>query len=110
MALRPLHRALLRPASSLTSPTYVRALSSTTAVADASSGSGSSSFQSPFRQSSQVPDFTKYKSSSKPGSNLLYQYFLVGSMGALAAAGAKSTVTGRSGGWRFVVPLLMRCM
>lgn len=39
-----------------------------------------------------VPDFKPYLAKS-PNSNRSLQYFMVGSMGLLAAAGAKATVT-----------------
>jgi len=42
--------------------------------------------------STSVPDFTPYLHKS-PDSNRTLQYFMVGSMGLLAASGAKSTVT-----------------
>ena len=53
---------------------------------------------SPFRgesRSTKVPDFSKYTGGSFD-SNLLFQYFMVGTMGAITAAGAKSTVHGAS--------------
>ena len=43
---------------------------------------------------SRIPDFSKYRSKSGASSNLLFQYFMVGTMGALTAAGAKATVQG----------------
>ena len=44
---------------------------------------------------SSIPDFGKYMSSSKgENKNKLFSYFMVGTMGALSAAGAKSTVQG----------------
>lgn len=63
----------------------------------------SSSFDSPFHRSGgtardtrKVPDFGKYKSDNNEVSNRIFQYFMVGSMGAITAAGAKATVQGRS--------------
>ncbi|GAO17775.1 uncharacterized protein UV8b_04153 [Ustilaginoidea virens] len=61
------------------------------------SDSGTSSYQSPFKmgsdKGSSIPDFGKYMSSSKgENKNKLFSYFMVGTMGALSAAGAKSTV------------------
>jgi ubiquinol-cytochrome c reductase iron-sulfur subunit len=58
-----------------------------------------SSFDSPFRgmgnsPTTKIPDFSKYRSSKNPNSNLVFQYFMVGTMGALTAAGAKATVQG----------------
>ncbi|TIB71451.1 MRG-domain-containing protein [Wallemia mellicola] len=40
----------------------------------------------------QVPDFSPYRSKNT-GSNKAFSYFMVGSMGLLASAGAKATVT-----------------
>ncbi|TVY57806.1 Cytochrome b-c1 complex subunit Rieske, mitochondrial [Lachnellula cervina] len=61
--------------------------------------SSTSSFDSPFKGSasdagSKIPDFSHYRSKQGAGSNLLFQYFMVGTMGALTAAGAKATVQG----------------
>ncbi|KAI9886129.1 MAG: glycerol ethanol, ferric requiring protein [Watsoniomyces obsoletus] len=54
-------------------------------------------FDHPFRPSetqptTKVPDFGKYKSRRGATSNVTFQYFMAGSMGLLAAAGAKATV------------------
>jgi ubiquinol-cytochrome c reductase iron-sulfur subunit len=59
-------------------------------------------FDSPFRgmggnQDSKIPDFGHYKSKAGPRTNLVFQYFMVGTMGALTAAGAKATVQGTFG-------------
>jgi hypothetical protein len=43
---------------------------------------------------SKIPDFSHYRSKSGTNSNLLFQYFMVGTMGAITAAGAKATVQG----------------
>ena len=61
---------------------------------DAASGS----YTSPFKgesKGSKIPDFSKYTGGT-PNTNLLFQYFMVGTMGAITAAGAKSTVQGAS--------------
>lgn len=53
------------------------------------------SYSSPFRgetKGSKIPDFSKYAASSSYNTNLIFQYFMVGTMGAITAAGAKSTV------------------
>jgi hypothetical protein len=61
------------------------------------------SFDSPFRgegsarESTKIPDFSHYKTKSSENSNLMFQYFMVGTMGALTAAGAKATVQGMFG-------------
>ena len=57
-------------------------------------------FQSPFRNlnenpTTRVPSFGKYMSKKGETSNKTFQYFMVGSMGLLAAAGAKATVQGK---------------
>ncbi len=56
--------------------------------------------ESPFRSSddnptTNIPDFKKYMSKKGETSNKTFQYFMVGSMGLLAAAGAKATVQGK---------------
>jgi ubiquinol-cytochrome c reductase iron-sulfur subunit len=57
------------------------------------------SFDSPFRgeessPTTKIPSFKKYMSKSSETTNRVFQYFMVGSMGMLAAAGAKATVQG----------------
>ncbi|BGP28139.1 Cytochrome b-c1 complex subunit Rieske, mitochondrial [Rhodotorula toruloides] len=42
---------------------------------------------------SQVPDFSKYTKATHPDSGRAFSYFMVGTMGLVTAAGAKSTVT-----------------
>ncbi|KAK0636716.1 ubiquinol-cytochrome c reductase iron-sulfur subunit, mitochondrial [Bombardia bombarda] len=85
-------RALARSAAlRLTPATAARAISTSPVVRDASS----SSFESPFKgesKSSKIPDFSKYMSKGSGSSNQLISYFLVGTMGAISAAGAKSTI------------------
>ncbi|KAL6862860.1 ubiquinol--cytochrome-c reductase catalytic subunit rip1 [Amphichorda felina] len=89
-------RACLRAAASRTPSTAARALS-TTAVRPAG-GDGATawtSYSSPFAggdKANNVPDFGKYASTNNPASNKLFQYFMVGGLGAITAAGAKSTV------------------
>jgi hypothetical protein len=57
-----------------------------------------STFQSPFRDNkvdtNQIPSFKAYRAKSPEVSNRVFQYFMVGSMGLLTAAGAKATVQG----------------
>ncbi|KKA28899.1 hypothetical protein TD95_004159 [Thielaviopsis punctulata] len=72
----------------------VRALS-TTAVRDGGASAPSSSYTAPFKgdpQTNQIPSFGKYMSKKPEGVNKLFGYFMVGAMGAVSAAGAKSTV------------------
>ena len=57
-------------------------------------------FQSPFKNNNdnpttKVPSFGKYMSKKGETSNKTFQYFMVGTMGLLSAAGAKATVQGR---------------
>jgi len=88
--LSTMSRALARSAS-LRLP--VRAMSSTPALA----AGASSSFESPFKgesKSSKIPDFSKYMSKGSGGTNALFSYFMVGTLGAISAAGAKSTIQG----------------
>ncbi len=73
-----------------------------TSVARRDSGA-SASFESPFKGESKandVPDFGHYVSKKPGNSNLLFQYFMVGTMGAITAAGAKSTIQGEQQCWR----------
>lgn len=83
-------RALLRsaPRTFSASTPAIRALSTTPARPDASASTTD--------RFSKIPDFSKYRSKKSGGSNLVYQYFMVGAMGALTAAGAKATVQGLS--------------
>jgi hypothetical protein len=56
-----------------------------------------STYESPFKGSpstTQVPDFSHYAAKNPANKNLMYQYFMVGAMGTIAAAGAKSTIQG----------------
>jgi ubiquinol-cytochrome c reductase iron-sulfur subunit len=57
------------------------------------------SFNSPFKgsaDSTKIPSFAAYRNKSKgeDGPKMM-QYFMVGTMGALASLGAKATVQGR---------------
>lgn len=73
----------------------VRALS-TTALRPAGAATASS-YSSPFKgetKGSKIPDFGKYVSGAGENKNKLFSYFMVGALGAVSAAGAKSTVQG----------------
>ncbi|RDW80732.1 cytochrome b-c1 complex subunit rieske [Coleophoma crateriformis] len=92
-------RTLLRSMPRSTAGLPLRALTTSTSLsrAAAPTDAPSSSFESPFRgmggdRSSKIPDFSHYRSKAGSSSNLLFQYFMVGTMGALTAAGAKATV------------------
>ena len=56
------------------------------------------SFDSPFKTveetTTKIPNFKNYMSKKGETSNKVFQYFMVGTMGALTAAGAKATVQG----------------
>ncbi|KAG5946649.1 hypothetical protein E4U53_006539, partial [Claviceps sorghi] len=84
-------RLCLRSAARPVAPA-VRAISSTAVRSD----SAASSYQSPFKmgsdKGSSIPDFSKYMNNKGEGKNKVFSYFMVGTMGALSAAGAKSTV------------------
>ncbi|KAI9893175.1 MAG: hsp70 nucleotide exchange factor fes1 [Vezdaea aestivalis] len=63
----------------------------------ASEVSQTSSFDSPFRgmgnnPTTNIPDFSKYRNKGGQTGSKVFQYFMVGTMGALTAAGAKATV------------------
>ncbi|KAK4465780.1 putative mitochondrial precursor of cytochrome b-c1 complex subunit Rieske [Cladorrhinum samala] len=85
--LSTMSRALAR--SAMKQATTVRTISSTPAVLGSSS-----TFSSPFKgesKSTKVPDFSKYIAGKSSG-NALFSYFMVGTLGAISAAGAKSTI------------------
>ena len=59
-------------------------------------------FESPFKTkeenpTTKIPSFAKYMSKKGETTNKTFQYFMVGGMGLLTAAGAKATVQGRHG-------------
>lgn len=94
----------------LPKPSRVAATSFTASTPESqrrlASGTGSSthgptSFDSPFGQggtnadpAQKVPNWGHYMSKSSENTNRVFQYFMVGSMGLLTAAGAKATVQG----------------
>ncbi|KAI0013036.1 ubiquinol cytochrome reductase transmembrane region-domain-containing protein [Xylariaceae sp. FL0662B] len=87
IASRALARGVSRSCSRINA---VRALSTSTQLNDAAG-----SYSSPFKgesKSTKIPDFGRYMSKGSANTNLLFQYFMVGTMGAITAAGAKSTV------------------
>lgn len=56
-----------------------------------------SSFDSPFkgsRDSTKIPSFAAYRNKGGETGPKVFQYFMVGTMGALSALGAKATVQG----------------
>lgn len=71
----------------------VRALSTTAMRPDSAASSYTSPFKGSESKGNKIPDFGKYMSNSGD-KNKLFSYFMVGTMGALTAAGAKSTVQG----------------
>lgn len=58
------------------------------------------SYTSPFRGTSNhrdttaIPSFKKYRNTGGENSTKLFQYFMVGTFGAITALGAKATVQG----------------
>lgn len=64
-----------------------------------------SQFTSDSNPTTKIPSFAKYMSKRGETSNKTFQYFMVGSMGVLAAAGAKATINGRSGYHNLVLRL-----
>lgn len=83
-------RALAREASKTATLRSVRALSTSSSLRD---GNYSSPFKGDSR-ASKIPDWGSYMSKNSLGANNLVSYFMVGAMGAITAAGAKSTVQG----------------
>lgn len=45
-------------------------------------------------ETTKIPNFGPYRSKSGETTNRVFQYFMVGSLGALSAMGAKATVEG----------------
>ena len=89
-------RALARSAAFRLPTNAVRAMSTTPAVCGSAA---SSTFQSPFKgesKTTRIPDFSKYKTSGSSTQNALISYFMIGTLGAISAAGAKSTVQGKN--------------
>ncbi|CAJ2512402.1 Uu.00g054170.m01.CDS01 [Anthostomella pinea] len=86
IASRALARGVARPTCSLNA---ARALSTSAQLQDAG-------YSSPFKgesKTTKIPDFSHYfNKGGSANTNLLFSYFMVGTMGAITAAGAKSTV------------------
>lgn len=65
-----------------------------------SSATTAESYTSPFRGTSNhrdtthIPDFKKYRNTGGETQNKVFQYFMVGTFGAVTALGAKATVQG----------------
>ncbi|EFX05577.1 ubiquinol-cytochrome c reductase iron-sulfur subunit precursor [Grosmannia clavigera kw1407] len=89
-------RALVAAAgTTATGPSPSSSSSFSTSVARAEAAGSSYTFKSPFRGSSKadsVPSFGDYLSKNSGSTNQLFGYFMVGTLGAISAAGAKSTV------------------
>jgi ubiquinol-cytochrome c reductase iron-sulfur subunit len=86
-------RTLAQAVRSNASSQTVRALSSTAARSVIAAAEESDTYKSPFKKADKFPDFSKYML-PKGSSNQLIGYFMVGTLGAISAAGAKSTVQG----------------
>jgi len=81
----------LRPAAPASTAIQARNLSSDAAETYKSPFAGATA-----HRTTKIPDFSNYKSSTSTRGNQVFSYFMVGTMGALTAAGAKATVQGRS--------------
>ena len=99
-ATRAIVRGALHAAGKKTSSTATAVASTSTAALSTTAHRGAGDppiFKSPFHgthKATEVPDFGEYKAGSE-ANNRLFSYFMVGTMGALTAAGMKSTVHGR---------------
>lgn len=96
-SLRASSRAALRARPRLRPPpaAVTARAQSTTSTAE------SDGYKSPFAsttptRTTKIPDFSKYRASDNVRGNQLFSYFMVGTMGALSAAGAKAVVQGWS--------------
>ncbi|KAL8965881.1 MAG: hypothetical protein Q9197_006277, partial [Variospora fuerteventurae] len=96
--LRACPRQRLSPALSA-SPTSIHQRRGRADIVDKAAGQydRTPKFESPFRDeeavpSTRIPSFANYMSKKPQTSNKVFQYFMVGSMGLLTAAGAKATV------------------
>ncbi|PKS09257.1 hypothetical protein jhhlp_003871 [Lomentospora prolificans] len=72
----------------------VRALTTSASLQDSTAPSAYG-YQATFKgtsKGSKIPDFGSYMSDKAPATNKLFSYFMVGGLGAISAAGAKSTV------------------
>lgn len=83
-------RGMTRTSALATLP--VRALSTSAARQDASSPSSYAGTFQGSDKANRVPDWGHYRSDKSTTTNQLFGYFMVGGMGAISAAGAKSTV------------------
>lgn len=92
--LNTISRACLRNVA-FRSLVPARAMGTTAALCNSSATSSYSSPFTGYSKGSNIPDFSKYKTSGGEGSTKLFSYFAVGTMGAISAAAAKSTVQGK---------------
>ncbi|KAI1203849.1 ubiquinol-cytochrome c reductase iron-sulfur subunit, mitochondrial [Nemania serpens] len=88
IASRALARRVSRSSACLNA---ARTLSTSAQLHDAAAGAYSSPFKGETK-STKIPDFGHYFNKGTANTNLLFSYFMVGTMGAITAAGAKSTV------------------
>ncbi|KAL8408479.1 hypothetical protein RB594_007061 [Gaeumannomyces avenae] len=95
-ATRALARSAVVPRCSSTAAASAAPMARALSTTPAQNGSSSSTFSSPFRgetAGSKIPDWSKYLApKSSQTANQVFSYFMVGTMGAISAAGAKSTV------------------
>ncbi|KAK1749838.1 Rieske [2Fe-2S] iron-sulfur domain-containing protein [Echria macrotheca] len=88
-------RALARSSPALRLPAAAARAACLSTSSAVQGSSASSSFESPFKGESaytKVPDFSKYMSKGPASRNQLFGYFMVGTLGAISAAGAKATI------------------
>lgn len=94
--MNTLRTSTTRAVRSLTAAAPLRGASAVTARQN----STAQTYKSPFEAAGEphattkIPDFSKYRGGSTKG-NQVFGYFMVGTMGALTAAGAKATIQGR---------------
>ncbi|KAF2403650.1 ubiquinol-cytochrome c reductase-like protein iron-sulfur subunit [Trichodelitschia bisporula] len=93
-ALTSTASTLVRSCARQQLPSVLRASSAVAQKRHISEVSQTSSFDSPFKahRTTEIPSFAHYKSSGGENGGKLFQYFMVGTMGAVSAMGAKATV------------------
>ena len=101
---QPLHpRASIAPSSCPAAAVQQHQRRHKADIVDRTSGQHDTTpaFESPFKNqesnpTTKIPSFGNYMSKRGETSNKTFQYFMVGGMGLLAAAGAKATVQGET--------------
>jgi ubiquinol-cytochrome c reductase iron-sulfur subunit len=111
IASRSLARGASRTCCRVSSVSGTRALSTSPQLNDAPT-TVHGTYTSPFKgetKGSKIPDFGHYYAKSSSRTNGLFSYFMVGTMGAVTAAGAKSTVQGASSRVSFLSTVANGC-